>query len=302
MDFDDTPEEAAFRAEARAWLDGQRHPEGKPGGLLRRALRRRPRPRRVRQALPVVAGPAARGRAGPASPGRRRSAGAAASPIEEAIFAEEQAKWGVSVGVFAVAIGMVAPTLMQHGTPEQQERWLDADAPRRRDVVPAVQRARGRLRPGVAAHARRARRRRVGRRRAEGVDVERAARRVGHPHRPHRSRRRQARRHHLLRRRHGHARASTSGRCASSTARPTSTRCSSTACASRRPGDRRGRRRLEGRGHDAVERAGGHRRRLGHERSRPAARCWPPSSASAPTRCSGSASPSVDPQRSCCAT
>ena len=59
-------------------------------------------------------------RAGPASPGRRRSAGGAASPIEEAIFAEEQARWGVSTGVFVVALGMVAPTLMQHGTPEQQ--------------------------------------------------------------------------------------------------------------------------------------------------------------------------------------
>ena len=49
-----------------------------------------------------------------------------------------------------------------------------ADAPRRGDVVPALQRARGRLRPRQPRHPRRARRRRVHRQRPEDLDVARA--------------------------------------------------------------------------------------------------------------------------------
>src|SRR5690606_17524680 len=46
-------------------------------------------------------------------------------PIHAAIFAEEQARWGVSVGAFAVAHGMVGPTLMAHGTAAQQAQHLE---------------------------------------------------------------------------------------------------------------------------------------------------------------------------------
>jgi alkylation response protein AidB-like acyl-CoA dehydrogenase len=50
--------------------------------------------------------------------------GRGGSAIEAAIFAEEQAEFDVAVGAFAVSIGMVGPTLMAHGTPEQQQRYL----------------------------------------------------------------------------------------------------------------------------------------------------------------------------------
>ena len=113
-------------------------------------------------------------------------------PIDAAIFNQEQARFGVSNGVFAIAIGMVGPTLLAHGTDEQKRPLPAADAPRRRGVVPALQRARGRLRPRQHHHPRRARRRRVGRHRPEGVDVGGAPGRVGHPPRPHRPRRAEA--------------------------------------------------------------------------------------------------------------
>ena len=61
---------------------------------------------------------------------------------------------------------------------------------RRGDLVPAVLRARRRLRPRRRQHPRGQGRGRVGRQRAEGVDVERAQRRLGDPARPHRPRRR----------------------------------------------------------------------------------------------------------------
>ena len=72
--------------------------------------------------------------------------------------------------------------------------------------MPAVQRARRRLRPRQPPVQGRARRRRVGDQRPEGVDVGRAGRRPRHADRPHRRRRAQAQGHHVLRDRDGPAR------------------------------------------------------------------------------------------------
>jgi alkylation response protein AidB-like acyl-CoA dehydrogenase len=51
--------------------------------------------------------------------------GRGGTPMESQIFAQEQAWWDVPVGVFAVGIGMVGPTLIAHGTEAQQARYLD---------------------------------------------------------------------------------------------------------------------------------------------------------------------------------
>ena len=89
-----------------------------------------------------------------------------------------------------------------------------ADAHRRGDVVPAVQRARRRLRPREPEHARRARRRRLRRQRPEDLDVARRARQVRHPDRAHQLRRGEAPRHLLLHHPDEPRRASRSGRSA----------------------------------------------------------------------------------------
>ena len=99
---------------------------------------------------------------------------------------------------------------------------------RRAHLVPAVLRAGCRLRPGVAAHQGRARRRWLEADRAEGVDVGRAAGALGCLPGAHRPRRAEAQGHHLLPGRHDLARASWSGRCGRSPATSCSTRCSST--------------------------------------------------------------------------
>jgi len=46
--------------------------------------------------------------------------------LQESIFNEEQSKFDVATGSFAVALGMVGPTLMAHGTAEQQQEFLPA--------------------------------------------------------------------------------------------------------------------------------------------------------------------------------
>jgi alkylation response protein AidB-like acyl-CoA dehydrogenase len=50
--------------------------------------------------------------------------GRGASAIQSAIFAEEMSQFDVATGAFAVSIGMVGPTLIAHGTPEQQQHHL----------------------------------------------------------------------------------------------------------------------------------------------------------------------------------
>jgi acyl-CoA dehydrogenase len=123
VDFEDSPEEADFRARARDWLAANAVTKGSPGDFSAGAFSGEIDPneyvKRCRwwQGLLYESG-----WAGISWP--KAFAGQGGKLIQEAIFAEEQGRYGVSTGVFAVAHGMVAPTLMQHGSSEQQQRYL----------------------------------------------------------------------------------------------------------------------------------------------------------------------------------
>jgi alkylation response protein AidB-like acyl-CoA dehydrogenase len=52
--------------------------------------------------------------------------GRGGTPAEARVFAQEQARFDVDAGAFAVGIGMVGPTLIAHGTEEQKRRYLPA--------------------------------------------------------------------------------------------------------------------------------------------------------------------------------
>ena len=54
----------------------------------------------------------------------RSAGGQGRPPIFQSIFNQEQAEFGVTTGPFVIALGMVGPTLLRHGTPEQQARFL----------------------------------------------------------------------------------------------------------------------------------------------------------------------------------
>jgi alkylation response protein AidB-like acyl-CoA dehydrogenase len=125
VDFEDTPEEAAFRAEARAWLDAYAIPKGHPddfsAGVWTNAYGEDVYVKRCREWQGRLA---EGGYAGITWP--RAFGGRGGRPIESAIFNQEQARFGVSNGVFAIAIGMVGPTILAHGTDEQRQRYLPA--------------------------------------------------------------------------------------------------------------------------------------------------------------------------------
>ncbi len=118
MHIGDTEKEAEFRAQARAWLSAHASPKTSSGGeLSEHDLGRHIQHCRDWQRVLFDNGWA--GITWPAAFGGR-----GASPIQAAIFAEEMSQFDVATGAFAVSIGMVGPTLIAHGTPEQQERHL----------------------------------------------------------------------------------------------------------------------------------------------------------------------------------
>ncbi len=118
----DTESEAAFRAEARGWLEANAVPKGHPddfsvgsfGDLDEDAYVDRVRAwqRTVHDAgWAALTWPKAAG-------------GQAMAPIHQSIFNQEQSAFGVTTGPFVIALGMVGPTLLRHGTPTQQQRFL----------------------------------------------------------------------------------------------------------------------------------------------------------------------------------
>ena len=119
VDFDESPEEAAFRAEARGWLEAAADSEPARGCV---ASDRAATTQWVARAKPWQAYLADHGWAGITWPKDAGGRGGTAS--EQAIFTEEAARLGLSVNAFAVGIAMAGPTIIAHGTDEQRQRYL----------------------------------------------------------------------------------------------------------------------------------------------------------------------------------
>ncbi len=123
MDIDDTPEEVAFRAEARDWLDAHAIPKGHPDdfslGLWTGAYD---------EAAYIALCQAWQrtlfdgGWAGVTWP--KEYGGRGGQSIHQVIFGQEQARYGVSNGAFMISIGMAGPTILAHGTEAQKDRFL----------------------------------------------------------------------------------------------------------------------------------------------------------------------------------
>ena len=100
--------------------------------------------------------------------------GRGASLVEQVIFFEEYARAGGPGRVGIIGEGLLGPTIVHFGSDAQRHAVLPGILARHRDLVPGLLRARRRLRPREREDARRARRRRVGHHRPEGLDVARA--------------------------------------------------------------------------------------------------------------------------------
>ena len=128
-------------------------------------------------------------RDGPASRCRRSTAGGAAPACSRRSSTRSRRSSTCSVGAFSVAVSMVVPTLIAHGTEQQKKEHIDAIL--RGDELWCQLYSEPGAGSDLASLGTRAvrRRRRVRRQRAEGVEQLRPVRRLRDPARPHRSRR-----------------------------------------------------------------------------------------------------------------
>jgi alkylation response protein AidB-like acyl-CoA dehydrogenase len=117
MDLDDSPAEAAFRAEARAFLEahlprdlGDLFAEGQDETAFLRGAR-------AWQATQADHGWAA-------ITWPRQYGGRGCGPIEQIIWNQETARLGLGRSLFVVGTGMAGPTLIAHGSDEQKRRFL----------------------------------------------------------------------------------------------------------------------------------------------------------------------------------
>jgi alkylation response protein AidB-like acyl-CoA dehydrogenase len=126
VDFDDTAEEAAFRAEVRAWLDHHARPRGDAGAVRRNYHDPSPEAdaRHVEACKQWQRTLYEGGWAGITWP--KEYGGRGGTAMQQSIFNQEQARYDVAVGVYAVSIGMVGPTLIAWGSDDQKRRYLDA--------------------------------------------------------------------------------------------------------------------------------------------------------------------------------
>ena len=119
MDFNDTPEEAAFRADARAFLKANAQPKGigrptlRLGGMVGEEVIRC----KAWQAKKAEAG-----FAGITWP--KQFGGRELSSIFQVIYNQEEEDHTVPRGLFEIGLGMCIPTMMAYAKPEQLERHV----------------------------------------------------------------------------------------------------------------------------------------------------------------------------------
>ena len=111
MDFNDTPEEAAYRAAARAWLDSNvaehkaiAHPDDMTAAKSWQA-------RKAGAGYAQITWP-------------REWGGGGGTPIESVIFGQEEAKFPVQYGYFTIGLGMCVPTVMAFADAATKSRFV----------------------------------------------------------------------------------------------------------------------------------------------------------------------------------
>lgn len=111
MDFKDTPEEAKFREEARAWLKGNVPKAAELEGLNYIEQAKLWQKRKYDAGWACITWP-------------KEYGGRGASAIEQVIWNQEESKYELPGGVFSIGQGMAAPTLMAWADEEAKARYV----------------------------------------------------------------------------------------------------------------------------------------------------------------------------------
>ncbi len=111
MDFKDTPEEAAFRDEARQWLEANVPADDALKGLDEIERSKLWQKRKYDAGWACIRWP-------------KEYGGRDASAIEQVIWNQEESRFNVPSGVFAIGQGMAAPTMMAWASEEDKVKHL----------------------------------------------------------------------------------------------------------------------------------------------------------------------------------
>jgi len=120
MDFEDTPEEAEFRARARAFLDA--HVPHLASGEVPADLFERDDPDLIKKAQEWQACKKDNGWAVLTWP--EEFGGRGLRAIHNVIWNQEEGRYRTPINVFGIGLGMLGPTIMTHGTDEQKKKYL----------------------------------------------------------------------------------------------------------------------------------------------------------------------------------
>jgi len=116
MDFNDAPEEAAFRAEVRAWLERTLGPPSSRTGA---------RPDSAEWLKAAKAYQAKKADAGYVGlTWRKEVGGRELSPIYSVIFGQEEQQFQAPVAPFSIGLGMCIPTVIAFHKPESVKRYV----------------------------------------------------------------------------------------------------------------------------------------------------------------------------------
>ncbi len=118
----ETPELAAFRAELRAWLDGNARPKDRANDAISVVGGFRDEPASIERARAWQRALADAGWAAVTWPVEHGGRGA--SPAQALVYGDELSGYDVPSTVFSIGINMIGPTIIAHGSSAQQERYL----------------------------------------------------------------------------------------------------------------------------------------------------------------------------------
>jgi alkylation response protein AidB-like acyl-CoA dehydrogenase len=119
MDFNDTAEEAAFRAKAQAFLKTTVKPKTDDSAGLARTLSDKDY---LKAAKAYQKAKAEAGFAG--ITWAKEQGGQALAPIYSVIFGQEEGKFDAPAGPFAIGLGMCIPTMIAFASDEQKKRYV----------------------------------------------------------------------------------------------------------------------------------------------------------------------------------
>ncbi|MGE0421852.1 MAG: acyl-CoA dehydrogenase family protein [Reyranellaceae bacterium] len=119
MDFNDTPEEAAFRAEVRKWLEANATRKSEDKQAYRARV---DDPGLLKRAKEWQAKKAAAGYARITWP--KEYGGMGGTPIQQVIYQQEESNFLVPLGFFDIGLGMCIPTMMAYATKDQLKRHV----------------------------------------------------------------------------------------------------------------------------------------------------------------------------------